>query len=1168
MSTYLPPVIINITASDKRLVGVLARDKALLADFAKETYTPKLGLDDGNAQKSILDIKLELLDLAKQARNLAMKMDIGDVLTKLQEVKADVDRLSPLDISLDLHTAAALAKFEALKEQMATIETTSVMANIGIPLGGGGGDSGGGGGKGGLMSLLGFGGGAFGAAGAGSIAGMAGFGTHSLGSALAALGVSGAGAAAGGGLMAGASLGVAGVGGITDMAGMGQAANDIKAVYQAQNQLNLATAQYGPNSIQAAAAANNFKYVVSSIGPAAQGSVVAAEQAAQNFHTLFDQLTGPAEAVGAQIIQSFMGMAQKYLPTIGKFALKNMQIIKSGIQPFLNWMAGPGLAIFNKLETVFSQHLPTAVHMFTQALELIFKTIGYLAPATGKLVAWFDKLFTRMNSTAGFSKWETEVNKLVGIFHDWVHLLVAVGHAIKALFSHDAGTGTALINEFTKLVNEFTKWANTVHGGDTLHSLFESHKKELLEVIPLIIHLGSAFGQAEIQIEPMLMTLVKLLAQVATAIMKIPGVGNILALAVAFGILWNKMKLIKLYHGVDKQVSNLMTSFQKGTGAVGMLGRLGKAMKAFSMEGGLGNGLKTFATSLRAIGPAGEEAAVGEEAAAGGATLMETALGLGALGAIIALGAGIYELVKHWHTVWTEIKRVVRSGVSFVRQRLSILIAAFGPVALAIKFLADNWKAILNGMEAVARVAWTAIKTILVGSWNAIVAVLRPGISLMVSYFKIGWAVIAGTAKVAWAMISSIVKIAWAIVSGIIKVGLDLIQGKWGAAWNAVKATFASVWSAIQSVGIAVWNALETAFTKGIQFILKIASDLLALASHLPFVGGKFASLRKSVDNFSNSLNHSGKEAQKAGATHAKVAQKMASDYKKATDKIVVDNRHLVSSSNKSAHQVSSSYHKAYQSVAQHAQNNTLKARQSHQQLSQSAQKNSLMVSKSFTTNYNAIGTNATKVVGQVQKQNQVLVKSATQTGKQVQQGMVAPLKTITRQYTQAIATIHKAFEALTKEMPSIGMDMMRGLAQGITQGTAMVVAAAMAAGQAAAAALRAATQTHSPSLLFAKIGHDWLLGLSQGVTNGIGSSLLPAMAKVGATAGGLPKSLSTIGGAGVGAGGGGSAYQVHYNVTVNAPTGNGNDIARALKRTLDAHDRQLAQVLRAGAAS
>ena len=111
----------------------------------------------------------------------------------------------------------------------------------------------------------------------GSIGSLAGLGPEHVIMTLLGLAGSATGAGLGGGLLAAGALGTSAVGMGTDLAGMGQAAGDIKLTYQAMDQLNTVQ-EYGAGSTQAAAAQQNLNQVLGSFNPIAKQAV---EQAAR-----------------------------------------------------------------------------------------------------------------------------------------------------------------------------------------------------------------------------------------------------------------------------------------------------------------------------------------------------------------------------------------------------------------------------------------------------------------------------------------------------------------------------------------------------------------------------------------------------------------------------------------------------------------------------------------------------------------------------------------------------------------------------------------------------------------------------------------------------------------------------------------------------------------------
>ncbi|MCU1490705.1 MAG: hypothetical protein JWM85_2110, partial [Acidimicrobiaceae bacterium] len=276
MATEVPPIVIDITASDKSFIATFAKDKALLTDWAKASARAKLGADSTGFQDHIATAKTELLDFAKNVSRAKLGADAAPFWTEIAALRTTLDTMSPLDVRVDANTGLAMAKIAALRGDLASASIGSLLA------GAAGGAAGGGGGGWGsvLAGMLGFGGRRRGAipglgalAGVGTLGGFAGLGSeHVIGTLGGLAGFAGAGAL-GGGLLGAGTLGVAGVGMGTDLAGIGQAAGDIKLTVQAQNALNQAIAVYGKNSIQAQQAQAQLNYTLSGFPKVAQGAI-------------------------------------------------------------------------------------------------------------------------------------------------------------------------------------------------------------------------------------------------------------------------------------------------------------------------------------------------------------------------------------------------------------------------------------------------------------------------------------------------------------------------------------------------------------------------------------------------------------------------------------------------------------------------------------------------------------------------------------------------------------------------------------------------------------------------------------------------------------------------------------------------------------------------------
>lgn len=432
-----------------------------------------------------------------------------------------------------------------------------------------GGGSAGGGGPGfisGLLAAAGMGGGGmhigglgfgpwwmrrgFGIPGAriGSVLGLMGFGAERfLGT---GLGITGslAGAGIGAGLYGAGMLGTMAVGMGTDMAGIGQAGGDIKTVSTDLTNLSNAVAQYGKNSQQAAAAQAQLNLDLSSFSPVARRAVLNAAQTTQQFHKMFDYFTGPAERVGAQIINQGTQTGEKFLPTIGRFAFGNMKIIQQGLQPFFDWMKQTrtstgemgGLGIFTDLEQQFQKRLPTAVHAGTQAFEVFMHVIDDASHHTGGFLTNIDKFFTRLNTPSGLSALNTEVGKMIALFKAWADLLISLGHMIFDLFRPAVSLGKDFAQQMTKVVDMTRQWLELGSTQSVLHNLFEAHKEQLNAIfqvlrslLPVLYAAVGAFAQIETVVTKLTVGPLKMLANLIKDITSHPLADKILGWAAA-----------------------------------------------------------------------------------------------------------------------------------------------------------------------------------------------------------------------------------------------------------------------------------------------------------------------------------------------------------------------------------------------------------------------------------------------------------------------------------------------------------------------------------------------------------------------------------------------------------------------------------------------------------
>jgi len=547
--SFLPPVVVDVIGRDSDLVSTIARDKALLRDFADTEANAKVGIDTR-----------PLLDGLARAR-----VELATGVTSLNALA------SAATMSLSQRPGVSVGSdIGTLFNRTGGTDAAAVTA-----LGGGSGRGGGGSGLlalmlgaagfhggGSILSTLGWGGGFLGMAGIGTPLGLAGLGAEHAIMTGVGLTVSAAGGLLGGGLLGLGSLGVMGVGMGTDLAGIGQAAGDIKKVSQAQDQLNQAIAVYGPKSRQAAAAQTQYNLTLAGFSPVARAAVVQASQAAATFKDLFDKYTGPAEKTGAQIITSGIGVGETFLPTIGKFAAQNMGIIqgsltgKGGLFSWLQNSSGTGgLGIFTDLENEFTKNLPTAMHMATQAFELFAKTVDTASHYSGGFVHTLDAFFTKYNNGAGLASWDAEIGRLIGDFRAWEGLVKLIAQDIYQLFHADSShnnlfpgyvsTSQAIVQNLTQMLQKLHDWETSVSGQTSMHNLFAAHKQEVIQLLQLLPPLVEVFGRMEMAIAPSLVQALSFLVGLFNDLIRVPFLGTIIAWGAGIAILAGKFNLLK-----------------------------------------------------------------------------------------------------------------------------------------------------------------------------------------------------------------------------------------------------------------------------------------------------------------------------------------------------------------------------------------------------------------------------------------------------------------------------------------------------------------------------------------------------------------------------------------------------------------------------------------------
>ena len=273
---------------------------------------------------------------------------------------------------------------------------------------------------------------------------------------------------------------------------------------QSYSNLANAVALYGDNSKQAAVAQAALTKQINAFGLQGVQAELQLQQAAAALNTFWDRATQQARVAAVHFLEPFMAIAYTYIPLIAQAATTNFGIMTVAFKPLIAYIDGPAKAVFKELEAIFAKNLPTAVDALTQFVEILIKTIGYLAPSTGGFTKAIDDFFKKANSPSGFATWEHWMNILIGLFHTWFDFFKILAEDIVDFFKLTAGLGSSIIQALTGMLEKLHEWLNLTTTKTSLHNLFELHKQEVLELLQLLPPLLGALGHIYITVAPLL----------------------------------------------------------------------------------------------------------------------------------------------------------------------------------------------------------------------------------------------------------------------------------------------------------------------------------------------------------------------------------------------------------------------------------------------------------------------------------------------------------------------------------------------------------------------------------------------------------------------------------------------------------------------------------------
>ncbi|MFJ4828389.1 hypothetical protein ACIP79_00385 [Streptomyces sp. NPDC088747] len=220
--------------------------------------------------------------------------------------------------------------------------------------------------------------------------------------------------------------------------------------------------------------------------------------------------------------------------------------------------------------------------------------------------------------------------------------------------------------------------------------------------------------------------------------------------------------------------------------------------------------------------------------------------------ALIALGVGIYFLIKYWDQVsaffvkvwdatWNWIKDTALTVWDFLTHGWGqFVLLLLGPIGLLV-FLGTHWRQIWDGIKTAAFVVWDALKVgwsafsgwisdkwnsvwgglltawrgfidPIVESWHKVWPELKLAAENIWNFLRFNWEILWGSAtaiwEAFWGMFGPTFKAAWQGASNTAKAAWDLLTAGWEFVWAVLSGVFKTAWAALSGAWDIGWALL------------------------------------------------------------------------------------------------------------------------------------------------------------------------------------------------------------------------------------------------------------------------------------------------------------------------------------------------------------------------
>jgi phage-related protein len=451
---------------------------------------------------------------------------------------------------------------------------------------------------------------------------------------------------------------------------------------------------------------------------------------------------------------------------------KGMSKSQIGLGQSLKGLLGAGSKGLGAAEATIMPQITKFVNALTKAIPLMNE---FAKPAIKAMSGFFNVIDKGLGSK-GFSSFMAQMSKLVGpIMKEFGQVVINLVTAFGGFLKLFGGVGANQIGPwFVKITGEFSHFMNHVKLGKGFVAGMTTVFSDLGKVLPGIWNLFKELGAALAPVGLQIFRIVGWLGSWTARIVKLIPPPVLAALVV---------------------VGALATAFALGLIAIGA----GLALVVPLMAG-------LDAVILVATAPA---------------TLMALAVG--------AITIALYELHKHWRTIWKDIQKVAVASWQFLDKHVIHPLVHFFTVVFkdALNAIKKLWDSVWGDIKKVAENTWKFLdKKILQPIENFFKVVFTGTINLFKKLWNRFWTGLKTDALVIWNFLSKdIFKPLYDFFKTVFVDVMNTFKKLWDRVWTGIKNTVNDVWKVIKPIFDAIKTAIKD-ITGGISSVTGLAGKI------------------------------------------------------------------------------------------------------------------------------------------------------------------------------------------------------------------------------------------------------------------------------------------------------------------------------------------------------